>query len=177
MKGFFSNKTTVTTTHIMGKSDKKKFNTQLTKQFSDANLSTEGHGLLDIKKEYKIICLNNRAKIIKLEGSSMYFQYFDNTFPTIQNFDKDIYKVIKLDQGAAGPLLRGAEVMAPGVLKFGEINDNFEKDQVVGIEIEGMGIFAVGITLVSSIEMKKTKQGPVIDIIHIKDDELYKNNY
>lgn len=159
MRGFFSTKITHKTSHLIGKADKKKLNTEC--------------GLnLDIKKDYRLYILSNKAKVIKLDGATLFFIFHDKTFPTISNFDKSTYKTILLDEGAVGPLSRGADVMAPGILKFEESCPAFEKNEVVGIEIQGKGIMAVGLTLVDFSEMRRIREGPIIDIYHLKGDAL-----
>lgn len=159
MRGFFGNKTASTTNHIMGKADKKKINAIIT----DA---------LDLKQEYKLFCMNNRTKVIKHNNSALYFLYFDKIFPTIQNFNKNLYKCVFLDDGAVGPLTRGADVMAPGILKHQEMCPEFSKNEILGVEIIGKGLIAVGMSLLSSEEMKKVREGPVVDIFHLKGDSL-----
>ncbi|KAI4293133.1 hypothetical protein PAPHI01_2407, partial [Pancytospora philotis] len=87
MRGFFSNKVTQTTSHIIGKADKKK-------------LSAGSGVCLDAKKEYRIYMLSNKAKLIKAEGKALYFVFRDKTLPTIQNFDRAVHKTVQVDDGA-----------------------------------------------------------------------------
>lgn len=159
MRGFFSNKTVATTSHIISKLDKKKINVLV-------------NNALDLKQEYRLCLLNNRSQIIRKDDRSLYFQYYGKIFPTIRNFDKSLYKCVCLDSGAVGPLSRGADVMAPGILKYESMSSEFSKDDIVGVEIIEVGVFAVGLALMSSAEMRKAGEGSVISILHIKGDAL-----
>lgn len=159
MREFFGSRTAATTSHTMGKADKKKINASI----GDA---------LDIKQEYKFLCMNNRTKVIKHNGTALYFLYFDKIFPTIRNFDRSLYKCVYLDDGAVGPLERGANVMAPGILRYREMCPRFSSNEILGVEIVGDGLIAVGISLMSSEEMESTKEGPVVEILHLRGDAL-----
>lgn len=160
MKKLFE-KVEVKNLNILSKSEKKKFNTKL-------------GNILDLKAEYKILTISTKLRLIKDDTKFLFFEYFGKVVPTIQTFDRSLYKTVWLDKGALGPLSRGADVMAPGLLKYSEKCVDFEKDEILGVEIEDEGIFAVGIALMSFKEMMAIREGPVIDILHSKGDKLDK---
>lgn len=158
MKGLFD-KLEIKHQHNISKSDKKRLN------------SLVGNAL-DLKSEYKVYHATSKLKLIKDSSRFIYFEYYDKICPTIHTFDKSIFKCVTLDSGAVGPLSRGADVMCPGIIKYKELCDKFEKDEMVGIEILNQGIFATGITLMSYDEMMNKKEGPVIKVLHVKGDRL-----
>lgn len=158
MRGLF-HRASVNTSHILSKSDKRRLSEQA------------GVGL-NKKDEYTISLLSNKAQIIKVEGVAVFFRWFDRLFPTVKTFDRGRYKCVTLDQGAVGPILNGADVMAPGILKYEEQCPEFGEDEVVGVDIVGRGIIAVGLTTVSSDAMKRAREGPVIDVLHVSGDDL-----
>lgn len=162
MRGLFE-KITTKNCSSMSKSDKKKYNQLL-------------GNIIDLKSEYKIVQIASKFKLFKDNTNKyLFFEYFDQIYPTIQNFDKNIFKTIFLDEGAIGPLTRGADVMIPGILKYKERSDKFIKNEVVGIEIIDQGVFAVGKCLMDFEEMDKVKEGPAIEVYHVKGDHLNRN--
>lgn len=158
MKKLFD-KLEVKNLNILSKSEKKKFNSKL-------------GNILDMKAEYKILTISTKLKLIKDDSKFLFFEYFGKVIPTVKTFDRNLFKSVWLDGGALGPLSRGADVMAPGLIKYIEKCVEFEKDDVLGVEIDGEGIFAVGIALMSYKEMLAVKEGPVIDILHCRGDKL-----
>ncbi|ORD98119.1 MCTS1 [Hepatospora eriocheir] len=128
---------------------------------------------LDLKLSYTQVTLKNRVKIIKNnEGKALYFEYFNKVYPTVENFDRKLHKTVLLDEGALGPLNRGADVMIPGIIKYKDKIEEFEKDEIVGIEIETVGIFAVGKTLFSLKEMINKNSGVGIEVYNLKSDKI-----
>ncbi len=128
---------------------------------------------MDKKNTYTLVLLTNNIKIIKNENSvPIYFTHYDKLYPTVNSFDKNEYKTVLLDSGAMAPISRGADVMIPGILKFKEENSGLSKDDVVGIEIENEGIFAVGKSLLNFKDLERVKSGVAIEILHFKGDTL-----
>lgn len=143
----------------LSKADKKKYNQKL-------------GDLLDMKLDYSLISISTKLKLIRNNEEFLFFDYFGTVIPTVKHLDRSLFKVVWLDSGALGPLSRGADVMAPGIIKYLDKSPKFERDEVLGVEIEGQGIFAVGLALMSYDEMVVKKEGPVIDILHLKGDSL-----
>lgn len=162
MRGLF-NKLEIKSRNTLSKQEKKKINNFVGKK-------------LDLKDEYKILCTSNKLKIILGKSHPVYFEYYDKIYPTIFSFDKSYYKTIVLDSGAIEPLKRGANVMCPGVLKYLELSDKFEKDEIVGIEIINHGIIGIGFALASYDDVIQQKEGAVVEMLHIEDDALYSNS-
>ncbi|ELA42508.1 uncharacterized protein VICG_00607 [Vittaforma corneae ATCC 50505] len=162
MKGLFDKIGTKTCCSTMSKSDKKKYNVAM-------------GNVLDMKTEYKMVQITGKLKLIRDSEKFLFFEYYNRIYPTIQNFDKSLFKTVVLDEGAVGPLSRGADVMAPGVIKYQNQSVHFKKDDVVGIEILNQGIFAIGLCLIDFEEMLLKKEGPVIEVYHIKNDMLDQN--
>lgn len=162
MKGLFSRDVPLKSTHPLSKLDKKK-------------LAAQVNGGLDIKQEYTMSILSNKVQVIKKGPAVIYFKHHGKLFPAVTNFDMAVWKTVTLDDGAVKPLESGADVMAPGILLFEETCPDFEKDDVLGVEIVGRGVFAVGIALMSSREMKRTRRGPVVQVLHVAGDYLNRN--
>ncbi len=160
----FGKNAIINTRHLLSKMDKKKIN----KLFENS--------ALDLKKDYEVVILKNKLEVIKHDNIPIFFKYNVNLFPTIQNFDKNIYKFCVLDEGALEPIKRGAKIMIPGILKYKELCSKFDKGEVIGIDVLNNGIVAVGITLMSYEEIIKIKEGIAVEVYHVINDRLYNNN-
>lgn len=161
MKALFS-KVVTKTSSTLSKSDKKKYNASL-------------GNIFDLKADYKVIQITSKLKLIRSAEKFLFFEYYDKIYPTVQNFDKTLFKTVVLDEGALLPLSRGADVMAPGVIKYKHMSSNFSAGDVVGVEILNHGIYAVGQSLIGFDEMLKVGEGQVIEIYHTKNDDLGEN--
>lgn len=162
MKGLFS-KLEIKDCSSLSKQDKKKL------------------GLIQ-KEDYKNYNVNSKLKLIGNSAGMLYFVYFDKLYPTIRNFDpknynKEIYKKVVLDDGACGPLSRGADVMCSGIIKYKEISDDYKKDDIIVIEIINIGVFAIGTALISLEETIRKAYGPAIEILHVKGDHLFTGSF
>ncbi|KAI5147995.1 hypothetical protein ENBRE01_0055 [Enteropsectra breve] len=163
MRGFF-HKVSTSNSHIISKSDKKKYNCIV-------------NNLLDVKSDYKIHYVSNKSKVIRRDGEAVCFLWEHKIFPSIKHFSKDMWKCVYLDDGALEPLKRGADVMAAGILKNIGMCSAFEAGDVVGVEIIGQGLLAVGIAILGSADIVGGKTGPAVNILHIKDDDLYNESF
>ena len=85
--------------------------------------------------------------------------------------DKNPFKKIVVDQGAVKFMISGANVMRPGIVSFDE---GIVPGCVVLIADEKGRWLAVGLSLVSSEEMKGMKSGPTVKNIHYLNDEIWK---
>jgi len=161
MKGLF-HKVVSKTSSTLSKSDKKKYNQLF-------------GGIFDMKEDYKIIQITGKLRVVRSVEKPMLFEYYDKIYPTVANFDKTLFKAVVLDEGALGPLSRGADVMAPGVIKYKHLSSQFSAGDVVGVEILNQGIYGVGKCLVGFDEMLASGEGPVIELYHTKDDCVGRN--
>jgi PUA domain protein len=86
------------------------------------------------------------------------------------NKENNNYSKILVDNGAVAFMVKGADLMMPGISSF----ENFEKDEIVIVENKDFPKpLAIGITLFSSNELKNKKSGKVVKIIHYLKDEFY----
>ncbi|MGC9011921.1 DUF1947 domain-containing protein [Thermogladius sp.] len=78
---------------------------------------------------------------------------------------------IYVDRGATNALLRGADLMAPGVRR---VEGGFGKDDVVFIYDEESGKpVALGVALYSSEELKSLSRGKVVKVLHFVGDKFF----
>ena len=80
----------------------------------------------------------------------------------------------QVDKGGVKFIFGGANVMAPGLLTSGGHMDEVEKDTIVAIYGEGKeNAIAVGVTTMSTQEIRDTKQGIAVITYHHLNDKLY----
>ncbi|KAJ3254813.1 hypothetical protein HK103_006803 [Boothiomyces macroporosus] len=122
-------------------------------------------------------CLD-RVSILQINGESLFFQHFDGPFiPNLKLLQKypDILPKIQVDRGAIKFVLKGADIMCPGVTsKGGNMPDGLEKDQLVCVMAEGkQHALAVGLLSMSSQEIKTVNKGIGILNMHYLNDGLW----
>lgn len=83
---------------------------------------------------------------------------------------------MQVDQGAIKFVLRGANVMAPGLTSAGgAIEDGIEKSAPVQVTAEGcVHACAIGLMCLSSDELKEKPTGQAIESVHALGDGLWK---
>ena len=73
--------------------------------------------------------------------------------------------------GAVPFVCKGANIMVPGIVR---VEDDFERDElVVIIDEKHSKPLAIGISLFSSNEIRKMKQGIVIKNLHFVSDKIW----
>ncbi|KAH0793004.1 PUA domain containing protein [Histomonas meleagridis] len=78
---------------------------------------------------------------------------------------------VYVDDGAVRALLRGADLMAPGIKQLPE---PFEAGQVIEIRLLEQTVpFALGLAKVDSTEINANTKGVAIEIVHILKDDLW----
>ncbi len=145
-------------------SEAKKINEFLTKKF----------GLRDkIKRKSQVEVLQEgEIRIYKVED--LLFVKKENIFfphlYTLRNFEIELPKVL-VDKGAILHILKGADVMAPGITS----SDEFQIDEIVEVVAEKGGIeIAIGQALVSSVELKEMKKGKAVKNLHYLNDKIWR---
>ena len=155
----FFDKEKVTQCNLLGKKEIKEF-------------IKNGCDFLNTKEKYKNYQLSNKSSVIVDENKNiLFFTYFDKI---CFNFSLKKHKQIYLDSGALKPLERGADVMIPGILKYLDKQDNFEEGDVLHINIEGHGIYAVGVAKLSLTECKQRGEGVCVDVLNVNNGYLEK---
>ena len=79
---------------------------------------------------------------------------------------------VTVDSGAIKFMCNGADVMRPGIKE----NTEFDKDEIVCVKEESHGKFlAVGLSIISSEEMKVMSKGRVLRNIHHISDQYWES--
>jgi len=115
-----------------------------------------------IKEEDGILYKNGEVFLLLLN---------DNYFPHLKSIPQESYKSVYVDKGSIPFLIKGADLMRPGIV---EIEDNIEKDEVILIkDYEHQKTIALGISLYNSKELNNIEKGKVIKVYHYVGDNYY----
>lgn len=152
------------TSHVMSKRDRKE-------------LCARTAGAADQKAEYRMYALPNRVQVVRLDGRSLFFQHYGRLFPTVAHFAATGFRRVTLNEHALAPMLRGAPVMGPGLLVCADLCAPFEKDEILGVEVVGHGVVAVGVALRSFEDVRARPDGPAVDVLHHRGDALDREDF
>lgn len=108
--------------------------------------------------------------VIYLESEPVLVKIDDYILPFIGLAGKSSLKRVYVDRGAVKPITNGADIMAPGIVKY----DVFREGELVSVCVEGLDtVIAVGIALVESNELDKMSKGKVIKNLHYLSDMFW----
>lgn len=155
----------VVSSSTLGKQDRKSINKSL--------------GYIELAQcmEYKLHKCRGKITIITERNTPVLFSFHKFPYlPTLNFLERGNSPVKKayLDQGALKPILKGADVMCPGVYKYRSyIDSKWEREDVVAVCIIDHGLVAVGIAEIGSEEMTGTSTGACITVLHRQQDPIY----
>jgi PUA domain protein len=113
------------------------------------------------------------GEVYLLNGEPALFKSGENTYPTLL-FKRahDLLPKVVVDMGAIPHVCNGADVMAPGIVRF---EGKFVKGDVVLVADERYGKpIAVGEILYDSDEVIEVKHGVVVRNVHYVGDKIWK---
>jgi len=116
----------------------------------------------ELKQKDNLLYLGDEPFLIILD---------DKYLPHLKSLKEDCFKAVYVDHGAIPFILKGADLMRPGITK---IEEGFKADDVILIKDEVHNkILACGIAMFDSNEMNEKTGGKVIKIYHYVSDEYY----
>ncbi|KAF5836252.1 PUA-like domain-containing protein [Dunaliella salina] len=143
----------------------------------------EETGVIDVlipKKEpvYVGKC-EGHVQVATINNVPLFFQGRDAPWcPTLRILHQypEMMKRLRADQGAIKFVLSGANIMCPGLTSPGAtIHDEVEANTPVAIYAEGKEYaMAVGLTKMSTAEMRTMSKGIGVDNLHYLNDGLWK---
>ncbi|ABN70041.1 RNA-binding protein, containing PUA domain [Staphylothermus marinus F1] len=147
--------------YVLSKRERKRLLEELEQRYGSIGVGK--NDVVEIFEE------KNKFKILVINGVPAFIFYEDKWIPHLKYLLRNPnlkIPIIIVDMGAVKPLLRGADLMAPGIR---EIIGVFGKgDVVVVAEEKYRKPFVIGIALVDSddIVSGKIKRGRVVENIH-----------
>ena len=112
------------------------------------------------------------GELLLIDGKPVLFKTADSVLPTLTSVEilAKLPKVV-VDMGAVRFVCNGADVMAPGIVRY---EGSFVKGNVVVVvDVKHGKTLALGEILYSSEEVKNIKQGPVIKTKHYVSDKVW----
>ncbi|MEM3441983.1 MAG: RNA-binding protein [Candidatus Bathyarchaeia archaeon] len=112
------------------------------------------------------------GQIYLVNGKPLFFNVDGKTLPTLlfQEFTGQAPKVV-VDMGAVPYVCKGADVMAPGIVR---VEGNFSKGDVVLVVDEKYGkALAIGESLYDAEAARSAKQGAVVKNLHFVSDKIW----
>jgi malignant T-cell-amplified sequence len=140
------------------------------------------------KKPLKVVNLHGRIQLLLVDTECAFYSHRDGSFvPCLHTLYKypGIMTKVQVDKGAIRHILRGSDVMCPGLTSAGgslpeETKENADKlkaGEPVAIYCEGkVNPVAVGLLKMSIKDIKEKNEGIGIHEIHHLDDGLWQSH-
>ena len=146
---------------VLGRKHARRLNDEIEELLGPVKFNTLGQAQVD-----------GDVIVYLLDGVVQFARRNDTLFPTLNNPNLSEMPSVSVDMGAIPYVCNGADVMAPGIM---EVLGDFRCSQLVVIrDIEYGKALAVGVSLISSSEIKKMDKGKAIMNLHYVGDKLWK---
>jgi len=117
--------------------------------------------------------------LLSVNSEILFFQHYDGPYmPTLKLLHKypEILPKLQVDRGAIKFVLQGANIMCRGLTSKGAMMDNVPEGRVVALMAEGKEhALAIGLTKMSSEDIRKINKGVGVDTMHYLRDDLWKS--
>ena len=127
---------------------------------------------IDAKANIEVVEIEGTLELLLLERKTVLFKTGERIYPTL-SFTRALESLPKavVDMGAVGHVCNGADIMAPGIVRFdGEFSQG---DLIVVVDVKHGKPLALGEVLYDSEAAKATKKGAVIKSIHFVGDQVW----
>jgi len=154
--------------YVLSKKERRRVLEELASQYPGLALSKDS--IIEIYEDEEI------GAVLLIDRTPSFFQHEGKWLPHLKLLLKNTIPnlpIVVVDSGAVTPLLRGADVMAPGVR---EVRGEFHPgDPVVVVDEKYGRPLVVGLALVdsSAIVSGSVKRGKVVENIHRVGDKLW----
>ncbi len=118
----------------------------------------------DELKEKNNVLYKGDEKLLIIDNSGNYL-------PHLKSIPEDKYKAVYVDRGAIPFIIKGADLMRPGIQI---IEKGFEKDEIIMIkDEEHKKLLALGFAMFNSQELESIEKGKVVKVFHYFNDDKY----
>lgn len=133
------------------------------------------------EKTTMVKCTGHLSVLASQAGNPLFFQTRNGEyFPTLRTLHKYpfLLPVLRVDRGAIKHVINGADVMVPGLRsERAVIQDEVERGRPVAVFAESKEhAIAVGITKMSTDQMRINDKGVAVESVHYVSDGLWKCN-
>ena len=128
---------------------------------------------IELNKKDHIVYFEDEFKYYKWNDLISFFVYEENILPTLKLVLKNNigFSSIYVDKGAIPFVIKGADIMRPGI----KLTDEFNENSFILIRDEtAKKPIAIGFSKLSSTDLMKETKGRLIKNIHYFGDELWK---
>ena len=155
----------------LSKKEKKQLNEELNKELQE-NYQINPNKDIITEKNNILYKNGNKFLIIKQNDIDNINKKSNLYLPHLNSVDENSkFKSVFIDKGAIPFIIKGADLMKPGITKFDE---DIKKNDIIIIKDENHNKnLAIGHSLLSSKELKKQEKGKSIIIYHYFNDEYY----
>lgn len=148
---------------------------------SEAAVSLLDTILGDKKQPLYVIKCHDRVQMVAINKEPKFFSTHDEQWlPVLRLLHQypDLLPIVQVDRGAIKFVLKGADIMAPGLTSAGgDLSTSLPAETYVAIKAEGKEqILAIGKTTMSTDDMKKINKGTAITNLHYLNDGLWNTN-
>ena len=135
------------------------------------NLKLDLEALFGSKVNVEVV-ESDVGSIYLIGGKPLLYKADDKVLPTLlfSEFTAQAPKIV-VDMGAVPYVCKGADVMAPGIVR---IEGEFSKgDLVLVVDMKFGKALALGESLYDAENAKQTKKGPVVKTLHYVSDKIW----
>jgi PUA domain protein len=150
--------------HRLKEREVKELATQLHSQFGDDFLKGKESVDVGSVEEFTVVLVDDSMDFLMLNNRIVF---------TLQGLMKHHPKTkfVIIDMGAVGFIIKGADVMAPGII---DADNTIQKDDVVWIcDEKHHKPLAIGVALMSGEEMKTKKPGKAVKTLQYVGDRFW----
>ena len=128
------------------------------------------------KSQVELVKIEDYPDILLINGKPMLMQIEGKTIPTLHSMiNADITeKYATVDMGAINFVIKGADIMSPGIVDADESIQPGET--IVIIEETHHKPLAIGTSLISGKEMVENNKGKAIENLHYVGDSIWELN-
>lgn len=128
------------------------------------------------KSQVELVIIEDYPDILLIDGKPLLMQIEGKTIPTLHSMiNTDITeKYAMVDMGAINFVIKGADIMSPGIVEADESIQPGET--IVIIEERHHKPLAIGTSLISGKEMVENDKGKAIENLHYVGDSIWELN-
>lgn len=150
--------------HRLKEREVKELASDLRTRFHGDFVTTESAVDIGTVEEFTVLLVDDSIDFMMLNGKVVF------TLQGVMKYQLKT-KFIVVDMGAVGFIIKGADVMAPGIT---DADPDIQKDDYVWIcDEKHRKPLAIGIALLSGEEMKTKRPGKAVKILHYVGDRFW----